>query len=137
MLLTIHAVMLETGMQLAHKVFCWFFLLAHTKHARLKPSVQVSQTAVMCILRPARHLLQDSTYALPDESLSRCSNVCHVDYTLQQQQQQVVCEIKYIGLGAGMACVVAASNGKRITTLNVSLAYNLKMQQQQQQGNSL
>lgn len=91
----------------------------------------------MYILRPARHLLQDSKYALPDESLSRCSNVCHVDYTLQQQQLQAVCEIKYIGLGAGMACVVAAYNGKRITTLNVSLTHHLRAQQQQQQGNSL
>lgn len=90
----------------------------------------------MYILRSARHVLQDSKYALPDESLSRCSNVCHVDYTLQQQQQQVVCEMKYVALGAGMACIVATSNGTRIATMNVSLTHHLNLQQQQQ-GNSL
>ena len=141
MLLTTHAVMLETGMQVAHQVFCWYFLLAHAKHARLISRAHANLVGghLMCILRPARHLLQDIKHVLPDESLSRCSSVCHVDYTLQQQQQQqqqVVCETKYIGLGASMACIVATSNGSRITTLNVSLVHHLKSQQQQL-GNSL
>ena len=90
----------------------------------------------MYILRSARHVLQDCKYSLPDESLSRCSNVCHLEYTLQQQQQQVVCEMKYVGLGAGKACIVATSNGNRVATLNVSLTHHLNVQQQQQ-GNRL
>lgn len=58
-----------------------------------------------------------------------------MEYTLQQQQQQVVCDMKYIGLGSGMACIAAYSNDNRITTLNVSLTHRLQMQQQQP-GNS-
>ncbi|KAL3150240.1 hypothetical protein ABBQ32_000098 [Trebouxia sp. C0010 RCD-2024] len=94
MLLTVHAVMLETGMQLAH---------------------------------------QDSKYALPDGTLSRCSNVCQLEYVLQQRQQQEVCEIKYIGLGAGLACI-AAFNGSQVVTLNVSLTHHLHVPRQQPQG---
>ena len=83
---------------------------------------------------PERHLLQDSKYALPDGTLSRCSNVCQLEYVLQQRQQQEVCEIKYIGLGAGMACIAATSNRSRVVTLNVSLTHHL--QARQQQGNT-
>ncbi|DBB13107.1 TPA: hypothetical protein ACH3X3_005834 [Trebouxia sp. C0006] len=90
LLLTLHAVLLETGMQLTS---------------------------------------QEKMYALPDEALAKCSSVCQLQYCLQRCQPESLCEVKYISLGAGMACIAASSDGSRISTLNVSLEQHLHLQQ--------
>ncbi|DBA78763.1 TPA: hypothetical protein ACH3X1_008669 [Trebouxia sp. C0004] len=90
LLLTLHAVLLETGMQLT---------------------------------------CQDEMYALPDEALAKCSSVRQLQYCLQRRQLEPSCEVKYISLGAGMACIAASFDGSRITTLNVSLEQHLQLLQ--------
>ncbi|KAL0021412.1 hypothetical protein WJX79_003342 [Trebouxia sp. C0005] len=90
LLLTLHAVLLETGMQLKS---------------------------------------QDETYALPNEARAKCSSVCQLQYCLQRCQSEPSYEVKYISLGAGMACIAASFDGSRITTLNVSLEQHLHLQQ--------
>lgn len=73
-------------------------------------------------------VFQEDKYALPKDALSRCSSACQLQYRLQQQQGHPVYEVKYIGLGAGMACIAATSDGSRVTTLNVSLQQHLQQQ---------
>ncbi len=68
-------------------------------------------------------------YALPDEALAKCSSVCQLQYSLQRCQPESSCQLKYISLGAGMACIAASSDGSRITTINVSLQQHLHLHQ--------
>ena len=72
---------------------------------------------------------QDETYALPNEARAKCSSVCQLQYCLQRCQSEPSYEVKYISLGAGMACIAASFDGSRITTLNVSLEQHLHLQQ--------
>ncbi len=73
--------------------------------------------------------LQDEMYVLPDEAPAKCSSVCQLQYCLQRCQPEPSCEVKYISLGAGTACIAASFDGSRITTLNVSLEQHLQPQQ--------
>ena len=83
-----------------------------------------------CPVKSVRNVLglQENKYVLPDEALAKCSTVCQMQYCLQRQQQEPICEVKYISLGSGMACIAATSNGSRLTTLNVLLQQQVLLQ---------
>lgn len=147
MLLTMHAVLLETGMQLTHQVLpmqnpaCLRSLAENWRMCGRadcnKLSIQFTNKRqcirLLCIgfhmcIALWHCVLQEDKYALPKDALSRCSSACQLQYRLQQQQGHPVYEVKYIGLGAGMACIAATSDGSRVTTLNVSLQQHLQQQ---------
>lgn len=60
-----------------------------------------------------------------------------MDYVLDQHHKPNACEVKYIGLGAGMASIVATLNGHRFPTLNLSLTKHFVLPQQQKGEHSL
>ena len=132
MLLTVHAVMLETGMQLANQVTCCALCCKMCLLSLYAPVPEVPH-----LVKAVKHVLQENKCAPPAEALSSCSNVCQLEYALQQQQRPNICQVKYISLGSGMACIAAALNGSKVAMVNLSLTYHLKWQQQQQGEHSL
>ena len=151
MLLTMHAVLLETGMQLTHQVLpiqnpaClrsfaenfpenWHMCVRADCNKVSNHFVNRRQCIrLLCIrfhmcIASWHCVFQEDKYALPKDALSRCSSACQLQYRLQQQQGYPVYEVKYIGLGAGMACIAATSDGSRVTTLNISLQQHLQQQ---------
>lgn len=68
-------------------------------------------------------LQQQGQYSLP---AGVSSSSAQLEYSLQQQPDSPVCEVKYFSLGSAFACM-AAHTGNTITTINVSLQQHVDL----------